>query len=1202
MLLFLVASGVAAAVRADDLLITEFQAVNETTILDEDGEYTDWIEIYNAGAEPVNLAGWFLTDDPADLAKWTFPETNLAPGRFLLVFASEKDRSRPGRELHANFRLDPDGEFLALVRPDKVTLASQFAPKYILQAAGVSYGVPMESAASALVPSGAPAKTFIPADASLAETWTDALFDDAAWIAGETGIGFDKKTTPTYNDLIKTNVEAQMFKINATAYVRIPFEVADLAALGAVLLKMKYEDGFVAYLNGTEVARRNVPAVLTWNSRAPARRLEKDAALFEVFNLAPSLPLLRAGTNVLAIHGLNDSSTSATSDFLVLPEVESLKVTSVQTGTFRFFDAPTPGLPNPSQGFSAVAPAPEFSLPSGTYANAISVELRSSPQAVIHYTIDRTEPTEASPVYAAPLAIENTTMVRARIFESGILPGPIVSSTYVMLAANVKDASSNLPIMVVEMFGRSITEDPLSLAFVTFHENPAGRTAIADAPFLASRAGIKKRGSSSLGFPKNNFALEIWDEKNRDRDVEILDMARESDWILHGPYSDKTLMRNYLTYDWSNQFGRWAVRCRFVELYLNQAGTKVDANDYWGVYVFMEKIKRGDQRLDLKKLHASETSAPEITGGYILKNDRLDPGDSGLLTRRGLRLAYVYPKEKEGTAAQKAYIKGFLDELETALYGADFKNPDTGYAKYIDVGSFIDQHILVELTKNIDGYRLSAFMFKDREGKLNMGPAWDYNLSLGNADYLDGWNPVGWYYPLLGNPAQEYPWYPRLFQDPAFLEKYKERWIALRGDVVKTGKLLQQIDDLASYLDEAQQRNFLKWRTLGTYVWPNKFIGRTYAEEIGFMKGWLRDRIAWMDSTFVSPPVFSKAGGAVEPGFQLTITAPAGDIYYTLNGGDPRSADEAPSADSLAYNPADGITITANTRVRVRVKVGFIWSILKEATFITQVPPLVIAEIMYNPAPPPEGSTYRAVDFEFIEVQNVGDQPFDLKGVRFTKGITFDFTGSAVESLAPGELAVVVKKRVAFETRYDTTGMMIAGEYTLDLSDTRESVAIKGALDEIITDFAYQDAWYPETDGQGRSLVLVDPHGPRDAFGVKETWRASGELNGSPGKEDVAPAGGLQRPGDVSQDGQLNLTDAISLLRYLFQGLLAALPCEGGTPQDPASRMLSDADGDGSVNLTDAVAILRYLFQEGTPPALGVSCVRVAGCPDVCVE
>ena len=188
------------------------------------------------------------------------------------------------------------------------------------------------------------------------------------------------------------------------------------------------------------------------------------------------------------------------------------------------------------------------------------------------------------------------------------------------------------------------------------------------------------------------------------------------------------------------------------------------------MYVLIEKVKRDDERVDVKKLGPADSAEPEISGGYILKKDRLDPGDAGFTTGvQGHVLAYVEPKEEEITPAQATWIRNYLTSFETALYGASYRHPTNGYANILDPPSFVDHHLLVELTKNIDGYRLSTFMHKQRDGKLKMGPIGTTTSASGNANYLEGWIPQGWYYPQLG--AGDYPWWTRLFSDPDFQQE-----------------------------------------------------------------------------------------------------------------------------------------------------------------------------------------------------------------------------------------------------------------------------------------------------------------------------------------------------------------------------------------------------------------------------------------------
>ena len=243
---------------ADGVLLSEFMAANTRTLADENGDFEDWIEIFNAGGTTVDLAGWSLTDNPGKTAKWSFPATNLAPGRFLVVFASDKNRRVPGAQLHANFKLEANGEYLALVQPGGV-IATAFAPAYPPQAPDISYGLPVTALPLPLLAAGAAGRFLVPPDGALGMTWIFPAFDDAAWSNVTTGVGFDTNGAFVPTNLVSMDVGALMCGSNASVYLRLPFVVTNAAAVDHLALKMHYNDGFVAYLNGVEVARRHAP-------------------------------------------------------------------------------------------------------------------------------------------------------------------------------------------------------------------------------------------------------------------------------------------------------------------------------------------------------------------------------------------------------------------------------------------------------------------------------------------------------------------------------------------------------------------------------------------------------------------------------------------------------------------------------------------------------------------------------------------------------------------------------------------------------------------------------------------------------------------------------------------------------------------------------------------------------------------------------
>jgi hypothetical protein len=564
----------------------------------------------------------------------------------------------------------------------------------------------------------------------------------------------------------------------------------------------------------------------------------------------------------------------------------------------RYMAAPTPGATN-SDTYEGIAADPQFSLTGCLCTEPVTVTLSTeTPGATIYYTLNGQTPFSevreraGGFVYAGPISISATTTIKAITWLPGWRQSRVRTERYTFVDSDVRRFSSSVPIAVVDTMGKSVSSSQVP-AYSYFIDTVQGTASMTNQPDFAGYSALNVRGKSSEGFAKKQYHLEIWDEDDRDTDASILGMPPDSDWVLQGPYSDKSLMRNVLAYRWSNEIGQYAPRTRFIELFLT-ADSTVSMRDYVGVYVLMEKIKIAPGRVDITELGPLDNAEPEITGGYIVKKDKYDGGDQTFRTSTGQSLIYDDPIGPDLTEQQKDWIGNFFDTFESVLYGPNFQDPTTGYAAFIDEASFIEHHIIVELCKNIDGFRLSTYMYKDRNGKLHMGPVWDYNLSLGNANYLQGWIPSGWYYQQLGDG--EYPWWRRLFEDPQFRLHYADRWFAVRRDLFTTDRLLGMVDDYAALLEEPQARNFDRWSILGRYVWPNWYVADTFQQEIDWMKGWLADRLTWMDAQIGNefappPPTFNKQGGQVETGFALEIAAPAGSIYYTVNGLDPRAID-----------------------------------------------------------------------------------------------------------------------------------------------------------------------------------------------------------------------------------------------------------------------------------------------------------------------
>lgn len=435
--------------------------------------------------------------------------------------------------------------------------------------------------------------------------------------------------------------------------------------------------------------------------------------------------------------------------------------------------------------------------------------------------------------------------------------------------------SSNLPIVVIDTRGQEIPDEPKINADMGIIYNGEGvRNYITD-PFnnYQGKIGIEIRGSSAQTFPKKQYAVETRDIQGNDTTVSLLGFPPEDDWILYAPYSDKSLIRNVLAYKLSNDMGRYASRTKFCEVVLN--------GEYMGVYVMMEKIKRDKNRVDISKLEPDESTGDDLTGGYIFKIDKLDGAEidgweSSFLPFPGawqrIFYQYHYPDEDDITPVQEEYIQNFMFKFESLMDEPINADPQTGYVNYLNIDTFVDNFIIIEMSKNIDGYRLSTYFHKDRDsknGKLSIGPIWDYNLAFGNADYYNGAIIPGWQvnFHVRDDYWQMPFWWQKLMADSNFVNRINERWFQLRSNVLDTHRIGSLVDSLTMHLDEAQKRNFQRWPILGEYIWPNAYIGGSYSAEIRYLKQWIQSRVVWMDENI---PGTSAAISANSPTHSLS--------------------------------------------------------------------------------------------------------------------------------------------------------------------------------------------------------------------------------------------------------------------------------------------------------------------------------------------
>ncbi len=449
--------------------------------------------------------------------------------------------------------------------------------------------------------------------------------------------------------------------------------------------------------------------------------------------------------------------------------------------------------------------------------------------------------------------------------------------------------SSNLPIIVITTGGDTIPEDHKITAAMGIVDNGPGILNHPSDAFndFSGPIGIRIRGNTSNYLsPKKSFNVELQDDFGADLDAPILGMPQESDWILLANYFDKSLMNNTLTYHLARAMGNYAPRQRNVEVMLN--------GEYLGVYALVEKIKRDGDRVNIAKLQPYEISGNDVTGGYLLRVDWFNGSGNGFISPyppavsdlgQQTYFEYRYPKPEDIVPEQMDYIQAYVDSFETALAGPDFTDPVAGWRTYADQASFVDMFLINELSRNVDGYRLSSYLYKDKAsngGKLHDGPAWDYDIAWGNASYCHGDSTWGWAYEF-GDVCPEHPaqvpfWWSRFMEDSGFVEAVRCRWDELRDNVLSPAYVAAYCDSVATILGEgAQQRNFTAWPILGVPVWANpEPVPLTYAGEVQELKDFMNARWAWMDANLTGTGNCSSVGiiGTLTPAIEAPFPNP----------------------------------------------------------------------------------------------------------------------------------------------------------------------------------------------------------------------------------------------------------------------------------------------------------------------------------------
>jgi len=1118
-------------------LITEFMADNETTLADEDGIFSDWIEIHNPDATPVNLSGWTLTDKATIPAKWIFPAVTLEPGGFIVVFASGKNRTVPGAELHTNFSLAAGGEYLALLAPGG-GIANQFSPEYPAQDTDRSYGLAFSGIP--LVNEAAPIDYLIPSGGSLGSTWTQTTFSPTGWSGGKTGIGFgiqipgftvrqvkgsqtldrlsradsllagnnvlsditvirpvlnfldtgddghfdNNQTFPggggsnivikgtatiiiptagawtfginsddggriridganvvvddtnhgpqdhmgtvtlsagqhsidamffqghggaemeifaapgtftTFNSsmrlvgdtangglralttpdgssgggLVDTDVSAEMKNINSGAFIRIPFSADNIAGLDSLSLEMRYNDGFVAYLNGTRVASANAPGgTPVWNGAATATRDPTGAFTPEIFNLTSHISLLNPGANnILAIHGLNN--TAADSSFLALPV---LKGGGLLAGTSYFFDTPTPGAINGEPSSLGKVADTKFLPDRGFYGSPFSVAITSlTPGAEIRYTTDGSKPTATTgTVYTGSIPVTKTTVIRAAAFKFGFDPTDVDTQSYIFTSSVIQQSSTappgwptgpvngqvysnyNMEPSVVNNPSAAIggvnrtTEALLALPSLSIslkQEDLTGSSGIYSNPGgdglewereasielirppgyidpdgntegFSSPCGLRIRGgfSRSTSNPKHSFRLFFRSAYGNGR----------LNYKLFGDEGadnfDKIDLRTPQNYSWAwgNQDQNSFIRDTWSRDLQGEMGNPYKRGRwyhlylngiYWGLY---QTDERAEANYGETYLGGNEEDY-DVVKSFGAVTD----GDNASYRR-------LYEKWQAGFTTNTAY------------YSAQGKNPDgspnPSLEKLLDVKNLVDYMIITYYTGDRDGpgSRFTQPTPNNYYGVFNRTNPDGYKFFEHDSEHSLGTGDVNMVQPFTSSSTFEqfnpHTLHERLARDNAeyrmaFADRIAE--LCYNGGLLTDAKGIARVDRRAAQLDTAIIAHSARWGNGTTRNRPDwlgavQNVRNFITGRVPVMVGQVR-AVGWYPS--INPPVFSQHGGSAPAGRAIIISSPnPGTIYYTLDGNDPRQ----PGGN---LNPDAQVFTSATTTVSL-VPQGAVW-------------------------------------------------------------------------------------------------------------------------------------------------------------------------------------------------------------------------------------------------------------------------------------
>ena len=1024
-----------------------------------------------------------------------------------------------------------------------------------------------------------------------------ALTDDAVRsLAGEMATTWGiTPASGAFTPQIGLDLKTEMASVASTAAVRIPFTVTDNSSFNTAVLNMKYDDGFVAYLNGVEVARRNAPAgSITFTSAATVGRSDAAAQTAEAIDISAFANLINVSgaTNVLAIRALNVSAND--SDLLVLP---TLVAGHSSTGP-TFMTTPTPGAAN-APGFAGLVSPVTISVPHGYYTSAFTTTLTTSTVgATLVYTVDGSTPTLGNGTKvlpananAAPTATVNvsaTITLRAAAFKDGFLASNVTPASYLFISdivqqpeykpagaywdvgmdksvvnANqtwtVQQALTAVPSVSMTIDSASLFDpatgiytNPLqkgdawerkaSIEYFDPNNTSKQFTVNAGVRIVGAvsrntdrpKKGFKLYFRSEYGNGKLDFPIFGTDNPQQSLDHLTLRAGHNYTWAngVSLPLAEADYLRDQFARDTQLALTGHASRGDFVHLYIN--------GQYWGLYNAAEDVdptwaaaNYGGNADDY------DVVKPDDAGGIAADDGNLDAwnqlfSDANTAYADGNISATEY-----ATISAQVDVKNLVDYMLNIYYRGDKDSP-------VLIGSQTSPRNFIAVHNRADP--AGKFTFEQWDGEFGLtDAAFDRTRIYGNQ------NPARLFTQLRTNPE-----FRQLAIDEYNRTFGRDGALSVPAAQARYRALMAKIDK--AIVGESARWGNARQAEVATRddYWvlaTNQIVNGIIPQRFGYVVGQIKN----MFPELTTVPPLGRIGNAVSYGGTIAAGTMVslydgnigkGKIYYTLDGTDPRATGGAVAGTALAFSTP--ITLTGAKTIKARVLRNGVWSAITTLSYTVAPPSLRLSELMYNPSLP-SGGTFNKEEYEFIEVANTGATTVDLGGMTLNTGAAV--TVASGTTLAAGAKGVFVKNAAAFQQRYGNA-IQILGVYTDLLANSSERVTLYDPNSGTnLFDVTYLDTWYPSTDGQGYSLVVKDL-GPSQAvatvLGVATAWRASTAVGGSPGATDPVPSA------------------AVPAAAINWQAFYDSFGSLRGSAE---YRAVFDLDNDGSISINDFNAL-----------------------------